>query len=53
MRVGYALAVPGGWVTVYVGTTDDHDFDVSPIESRLHTLQVTAPGEAEGPAEVS
>lgn len=39
-RVDYVLAVPGGFVTIWIGTDSGEDFDESPIEDRLDTLSL-------------
>jgi hypothetical protein len=37
----YVLSVPGGYVTIIVGTITGADFDETPLESKLHTLRLS------------
>jgi hypothetical protein len=40
-EIKYVLAVPGGFVSIGLGTMTGADFDESPLESRLHTLRLS------------
>jgi hypothetical protein len=39
-RVDYVLRVPGGFVTVFLGTMKGEEFDELPFEAKLHTLRL-------------
>lgn len=41
-QVDYVLRVPGGFVSIGLGTLKGADFDESPLESKLHTLRLSA-----------
>jgi hypothetical protein len=41
-RVDYVLRVPGGFVTVFLGTMKGEEFDELPLEAKLHTLRLAA-----------
>ena len=41
-QVDYVLRVPGGFVSIGLGTLTGADFDEGPLESRLHTLRLSA-----------
>ncbi|MDB5328303.1 MAG: hypothetical protein JWM57_3872 [Phycisphaerales bacterium] len=41
-QVDYILRAPGGFVSIGLGTVTGVDFDESPLESRLHTLRLSA-----------
>jgi len=41
-QVDYVLRVPGGFVSIGLGTTTGADFNESPLESKLHTLRLSA-----------
>jgi hypothetical protein len=41
-QVDYVLRVPGGFVTIGLGTLTGVEFDESPLESKLHTLRLSA-----------
>lgn len=41
-QVDYVLRVPGGFVSIGLGTITGADFDESPLESKLHTLRLSA-----------
>jgi len=41
-QVDYFLRVPGGFVSIRLGTMTGADFDESPLESKLHTLRLSA-----------
>ncbi len=40
-ELSYFLAVPGGFVSIGLGTMTGADFDESPLESKLHTLRLS------------
>jgi hypothetical protein len=41
-QVDYVLRVPGGFVSIGLGTLTGVEFDESPLESKLHTLRLSA-----------
>jgi hypothetical protein len=41
-QVDYVLHVPGGFVSIGLGTVTGAEFDESPLESKLHTLRFVA-----------
>lgn len=41
-QVDYLLRVPGGFVLIQLGAQAGADFDESPVESKLHTLRLSA-----------
>jgi hypothetical protein len=41
-QVDYILRVPGGFVSIGLGTLTGAEFDESPLESKLHTLRLSA-----------
>jgi hypothetical protein len=41
-QVDYVLAVPGGFVAIRLGTMTGANFDESSLESKLHTLRLSA-----------
>jgi len=41
-QVDYVLRVPGGFVSIWLGTLTGAEFDESPLELKLHTLRLSA-----------
>jgi hypothetical protein len=41
-QVDYVLRVPGGFVSIGLGTLTGAEFDESPLESKLHTLRLSS-----------
>ena len=41
-RVDYVLRVPGGFVSIGLGTLTGVEFDEAPLEFKLHTLRLSA-----------
>jgi hypothetical protein len=41
-QVDYVLSVPGGYVSVWLGTMTGAEFDEAPVEAKLHTVDLTA-----------
>jgi hypothetical protein len=40
-QIDYMLCVPGGYVSVWLGTKTGADFDEAPVEAKLHTLRLS------------